>query len=288
MVPIEGFLVVDKPSGPTSHDVVAAVRRAVGIKKVGHAGTLDPMATGAVVVGIGRSTRLIRFVQELPKVYIADVRFGIATDSLDATGTEVERMTMEFGRSELEEAAAGFTGEIQQVPPMVSALKRDGVRLYELARQGIEVEREARPVVVHSIEVLSFTPGEFPAARLFVECGKGTYIRSLADDIARELGGRAHLEGLRRLRVGKLDVESRGIPMAGLDDWQSSLIAPGDALADLPLVPADDPAAVRSGRRIPVDGVADAAAVRIVDGEGTLLAVYSVSDQVGKAEVVLS
>jgi tRNA pseudouridine55 synthase len=147
---MRGFLAVDKPSGRTSHDVVDAVRRITGVRKVGHAGTLDPMATGLLVVAVGPVTRLIRYVQAGRKAYVADVAFGIATDSLDADGAEVERSPMPgLAAEDLEAVLDDFVGRIDQVPPMVSALKRGGVRLHELARRGEEVEREPRPVDVH-------------------------------------------------------------------------------------------------------------------------------------------
>ncbi len=285
---VNGFLVVDKPAGPTSHDVVAAVRKVTGVKKVGHAGTLDPMATGVVVVAIGRVTRLIRFIQELDKVYLAGVRFGIATDSLDATGEETERHEMHFGRDQLEATLGSFTGDILQVPPMVSALKRDGVRLYELARQGVEVERPPRPVRIDSIELEAFRGGPFPEAQLRVKCGKGTYVRSLADDIGRALGGRAHLTELRRLRIGRFDAAADGVGMHDLQGWESALIDPAVALDDFESVVVDDVATVVTGRRVEVAGYSDGSIVRMLDRDGRLLAVYSIDGSVAKPEVVLS
>ncbi len=279
----QGFLVVDKPSGPTSHDVVAAVRRATGIKKVGHAGTLDPMATGAVVVAIN-CTRLLRFVQDLPKEYVADVRFGITTASLDADGEETGRMEMWFGRQDLERILPEFTGSIMQVPPMVSALKHEGKRLHALARQGVEVEREARPVRIDSIGVESFTPGPFPHARLRVVCGSGTYIRSLADDIGGRLGGGAHLEGLRRIRVGSLAAE-HGLGLDRLEGWVEHLITPADALGDLESMTVADPAPVTTGRPLEYSG---AGLVRVLDQDGELLAVYRGDGELARPEVVLA
>jgi len=189
----DGLLVVDKPSGPTSHDMVARVRRAAGVKRVGHAGTLDPLATGVVVIGIGRATRLLRYVSDSNKEYVARVRFGIATDSLDADGREISRQPMPVTKEQVSSALSGFRGSIEQTPPMVSAIQIGGRRLHELARAGEEVERQPRRVEVYSIDVLDFEEGEFPMATIHVECSKGTYVRVLADDIAMALGGRAHL-----------------------------------------------------------------------------------------------
>ena len=279
----EGFLVLDKPSGVTSHDMVAAVRRAVGIRKVGHAGTLDPMATGALVVAVGRVTRLIRFIQPLPKEYLAVARMGVATDTLDADGQETWRGVMPLSRSEVESVLGSFVGEISQVPPMVSALKVGGRRLYQLAREGQDVEREARRVTVHSVELTGFEPGPHPLVGLRVVCGKGVYVRSLADDIARALGGRAHLRALRRLRVGRLAVGETPGSGPGLDDlkdWERSMVTPSDALSDLPGWTAlpELLQMVRHGRPLPAEqgpALPSGGFVRLFDADGRLWAVYT-------------
>lgn len=289
----QGFLLVDKPSGPTSHDVVAAVRRALGIRKVGHAGTLDPMATGLVVVAVGRVTRLIRFVQDLPKEYIATARFGIATTTLDAEGEVVHEEPVAVTRASIVHAAHGLVGRIEQVPPMVSALKVEGRRLYEIAREGGEVEREARPVEVYSLEVGDVGEGPFPEVSFRVRCGKGTYVRVLADDLAAAVGTRAHLEALRRTRIGSLSVDG-AIPMAELPDRAGDeLMQPEDALRDLPAVIAEGDvlARVRHGREIParaMESPPDGGLVRIVGSDGRLLAVYRAGEDRAVAEVVLS
>jgi len=285
----DGFLVIDKPSGPTSHDVVAAVRRATGIKKAGHAGTLDPMATGVVVVALGRSTRLIRYIQDQEKEYLAVARFGVATDTLDAEGEVVHEEAMDFDRAQLEAILPEFLGVIQQVPPMVSALKRDGVRLYELARQGIEVERPPRPVEILELELTSFEPGEHPLVGLRVVCGKGTYVRSLADDLAARLGGRAHLTALRRARVGTLAIEEFGLGLDQLAEWERHLIPPTVGLAHLPAVTVDDRVWVLSGRSIEAPaGPAAPPVFRVLDTSGELLAVYRADGARAVPEVVLS
>ena len=273
-----GFLVVDKPGGITSNTVVARVKRATGIRKVGHAGTLDPMATGAVVVAIGPVTRLIRFVQDQPKEYVATAQFGVATDSLDADGAVLTREPMEFDQAELEEVAPRFVGEILQVPPMVSALKHEGRRLYEMAREGTVIEREARPVVVHELDIVSVGPPPYPEVVFRVLCGKGTYVRSLADDMASALGGNAHLTSLRRTRIGSLSLDRFGIQMDDLEQWQQRLLSPSEALTDLPAITVDLEVAqgVAHGMRF-VGEMASApqdTPFRVLDHDENLLAVY--------------
>jgi tRNA pseudouridine55 synthase len=286
-----GFLAVDKPGAVTSHDVVAQVRRITGIRKAGHAGTLDPMATGLVLVALGGATRLIRFLQDLPKEYEATARFGIGTDSLDADGAETERTEMTVTLGDLQGLVPRFTGRVMQVPPMVSALKRDGRRLYDLARDGIEVEREARAVDIHHLEILSVGEGPHPDVRFRVVCGKGTYVRVVADDLARALGGPAHLTALRRTRTGSLSVDDHGLAFDALEGWRDRLLDPRTALRDLPAVVVDEATAarVRHGQRVesaPVDVAVDGAFRVIFDGR--LLAVFRQSPDGPRSEVVLS
>lgn len=289
---VEGFLIVDKPSGITSHDVVARVRRAIGVRKVGHAGTLDPMATGIVVVAVGRVTRLIRFVQDLPKEYQAVGAFGVATDSLDADGAVLERTPMDLTPAEVEQVLARFTGTIRQIPPMVSALKVGGERLYEIARRGETVEREARPVEIHELEMTDFVPGPYPEVSFRVVCGKGTYVRSLVDDMARALGGRAHLTALRRTGVGSLRLD-RAIGVDDLDRYDQALMAAAEAMADLDSVVVDAQVAeaVIHGARFatgPVAGIEVDRPVAVLDEAGKLLAVYRRSGSQARSEVVLA
>ena len=196
----DGFSVVDKQSGWTSHDVVARARKVLGERRVGHAGTLDPDATGVLLLGVGRATRLLRFLTALPKTYTGEVVFGRETSTLDSSGETTATHDMTLTLAEVAAAAATLTGPIMQVPPMVSALKVDGRRLHELAREGIEVEREPRPVTVYRFDVES-TPDPL-VYRIEVECSAGTYVRSLAADLGHALGGGAHLRALRRTRIG--------------------------------------------------------------------------------------
>ncbi len=287
-----GFLLIDKDSGWTSHDVVAKCRGILGIKKIGHAGTLDPMATGLLVLGVGRATRLLRFVQDFTKEYVATVQFGVATDSLDADGAVLSREPMPVAEDDVREAMVRFVGDIMQEPPMVSARKVEGRRLYELAREGKEVERESRPVTIHSFDLLDFAPSDYPEAQVRVVASKGTYVRTLGDDLARALGGRAHLTALRRVRNGSLHVD-QAVTIEHLqttEDPAQILIDPAVALGALPAVPVDDATAqaVRNGVALAAGLVGDVhGLVRITDEIGSLLAVYRAEDRRARPEVVL-
>lgn len=288
----EGFLVVDKSSGMTSHDVVAAVRRATGQRKVGHAGTLDPMATGVVVVATGRVTRLIRFVQEFRKEYLARAVFGVATDSLDADGAVLEREPMPVSEDDVVAVLPRFVGSIDQVPPMVSALKVGGRRLYEIARGGETVEREARPVEIHELELTDFVPGPYPEVGFRVVCGKGTYVRSLADDMAGALGGRAHLTELRRTRTGNLDL-SRSVTVPDLGSYAAHLLDPAEALAEMPSMVVGEKVAEAVGHGVrfaagPLADIDDGTPTVVLDRDGALLAVYLRSGREARPEVVLT
>jgi tRNA pseudouridine55 synthase len=203
-----GFVVVDKQAGWTSHDVVARCRRLLGTRKVGHAGTLDPDATGVLIVGVGRATRLLRFATALPKTYIGEIVLGVTTSTLDASGEVTGHFDMgSVTVAEVREAARSLTGRIEQVPPMVSAVKVGGRRLHELAREGVEVARAPRGVEVFRFEV--FETGESDCYRVLVECSSGTYVRVLAADLGVRLGGGAHLRALRRVSIGSFsDVEA--------------------------------------------------------------------------------
>lgn len=200
---MSGILLVDKPAGWTSHDVVGRLRRMTGQRRIGHSGTLDPMATGLLVVFLGRATRAVEFAEGHDKAYTALLRPGVVTDTLDTTGAVLATSPERPTRSELESALGAFRGEIEQLPPMYSALKYNGKKLYEIARAGGEVERKPRPVTIYRLECTGERDGDFV---LEVECSKGTYIRTLCDDIGRALGCGACMSGLRRTRAGGFDV----------------------------------------------------------------------------------
>ena len=207
---LDGAILIDKPAGPTSHDVVDAIRRKFGIKKVGHCGTLDPNATGLLIIVLGRGTKLSERLMGDDKVYEGTVKFGESTDSYDSDGELTGSMpVMPMTLDELNAEAATFIGDIMQVPPMVSAIKKNGVPLYKLARKGVEVEREPRLIHVYNFR---FTEYNEPLAVFRVACTKGTYVRSLAHDLGQKLGCGAHLTTLRRSASGKFDV-SDALPL---------------------------------------------------------------------------
>lgn len=232
-----GFFNVDKPAGMTSHDVVAIIRRGTHTKKVGHAGTLDPAATGVLVICWGKATRLSDFVMAGWKGYDATVQLGTETDTYDAEGEIVAQSDGSISLAAVEDALGQFRGAIEQVPPMYSAIKKDGKKLYELARQGQNIEREARAV---NIEHLSIEAFDFPKLVLQVRCSSGTYIRSLAHDLGQVLGIGGHLSALRRTAVGDAFTIDHAIPLDDLctamesDEWQSHLISVEHALGHIP------------------------------------------------------
>ena len=211
-----GIAIIDKPSGMTSHDVVARCRKVFGTRKVGHCGTLDPSATGVLVLGVGRATKLLNYLTGQNKTYEATIVFGTNTSTLDADGEAVATFDMSgLDEAAVRAAADGLTGDIMQVPPMVSAIKIDGRRLHELAREGIEVDRPSRPVHIGRFEI-SVTDDPL-VYRAIVDCSSGTYIRSLAQDLGTALGGGAHIGSLRRTRLGAFNIdEAHGIADAVL------------------------------------------------------------------------
>jgi tRNA pseudouridine55 synthase len=201
---LDGAVLVDKPAGPTSHDVVDAIRRKFGLKKVGHCGTLDPNATGLLIIVLGRGTKLSEKLMSDDKVYEGAIKFGEATDSYDADGELVASLPVPpLTLEQINEAAAEFVGDQMQKPPMVSAVKKGGVPLYKLARKGVEVEREPRLIHIYSFR---FTDYREPLGTFRVGCSKGTYVRSLAHELGQKLGCGAHLATLRRSASGKFDV----------------------------------------------------------------------------------
>ena len=212
---VNGFVVIDKPAGMTSHDVVAKLRKRFNEKRVGHAGTLDPDATGVLLVGVGYVTRLMTYLSGMSKSYVGEVVLGSTTTTLDGSGETTATFDMSaVTLADVEAAASRFVGEIEQIPPMVSALKVDGKRLHELAREGIEVERKARRITIHSLAVApTVEPHVFS---IDVTCSSGTYIRTLAADLGEVLGGGAHLRRLRRTSIGPFTlVDAVGIDEIG-------------------------------------------------------------------------
>jgi tRNA pseudouridine55 synthase len=277
-----GLCVVDKPAGVTSHDVVGMLRRRFHERQVGHAGTLDPGATGVLVVAVGMATRLLRFVEKTDKHYIGEVVLGVETSTLDADGDvtatyDMSGVTVEQAR---QAAANDLTGAITQVPPMVSAIKVGGRPLHELARAGIEIEREPRPVTVHAFLV---DAGDEPGVlAIDVMCSAGTYVRTLAADLGRLLGGGAHLRNLRRIAVGEFTIEAAGPP-------ESCALLPVDAAVRAlthVVVSSDVASKIANGGVLPrFDGAGPWA---LYDGDDRLLAVYEAfRDTEAKPSVVL-
>jgi tRNA pseudouridine55 synthase len=202
---LDGAILIDKPSGPTSHDVVAAIRRKFQLDKVGHAGTLDPNASGLLIILLGKGTKLSERLMSSDKVYEGTIKFGEETDSYDSDGEIVSSLPVPpLTLEELNRCTEEFIGDILQVPPMVSAIKKDGVPLYKLARKGVEVER--KPKLIH-IYTFKFAAYEEPCATFRLACTKGTYVRSVAHDIGEKIGCGAHLSALRRVSSGRFDVK---------------------------------------------------------------------------------
>ena len=272
---MNGVLNIDKPAGMTSHDVVARVRRLARQKRVGHAGTLDPDATGVLLVCLGQATRLSDLLADEGKEYQAVLALGRTTTTEDASGdTVTETDASQVTEEHLRERLPCFTGLIQQVPPMVSAVHHQGQRLYELARQGVTVERAARPVQIDALTLRDFAPGPRPTATLDVVCGKGTYIRTLCADIGAALGVGGHMAALRRTRVGAFRV-SEAVPLDTLTEINTVdfLVSPAVALAHLPahMVQTDAQREdVWQGRSLPTD-LRDMGVVRILDWNDELL-----------------
>jgi tRNA pseudouridine55 synthase len=273
---MNGILSIDKPAGMTSHDVVGRVRRVAHQKRVGHAGTLDPDATGVLLVCLGQATRLSDYLAAEGKRYRAVLALGQTTTTEDASG----EVLTEADASAVTEAALAallprFTGDIQQTPPMVSAVHHEGKRLYELARAGITVERTARTIRIDTINLLDFTPGVVATATLDIVCGKGTYIRTLCADLGSALGAGGHMQSLRRTQVGAFAADA-ATPLDALseDDLPGLLVSPSSALGGWPAQDAateDARSAVKAGRPLP-SVLPPGAEARILGAGGELIA----------------
>jgi len=251
-----GLLPIDKPAGPTSHDVVDIARKAFGIRRIGHTGTLDPFATGLLILAVGWATRLSEYIVGLDKVYQGRIRLGIETDSSDLTGAVVGRSEgwRDLSREEIERALERQLGEIDQVPPAHSAKRVGGERAYDRVRRGEVVELDPVRVVIRRLELLEV---DLPELTFEVECSSGTYVRSIARDLGRELGTGGHLTELRRTRIGSFDI-GEAVSVSQLDDPEvvrGALISPLAAVAHLPEVEVSeaDARALRHGARVPID-----------------------------------
>jgi tRNA pseudouridine55 synthase len=284
----DGVLLLDKPTGPTSHDMVALTRRAVRTRRVGHTGTLDPFASGLLLLCIGQATRVAEYLSGLGKRYLAQVRLGVGTDTDDFTGrTLVERDASAVTRAALEVALAPMRGTIVQRPPAYSAKKREGKRAYRAAREGREFELDPVTVRIERIEVTRFEP---PLVELDITCGSGTYIRAVGRDLGEALGVGAHLTALRRTRVGQHRVED-ALPAASLDDAprvSAAIIPATRALAHLPQVEvgAAQQVDLRHGRALHLPDVPDADVLLLVQGERLLAVARSHAGTVRPAKVL--
>ncbi len=276
------FLLVDKPAGVTSHDVVAAARRGLEERKVGHAGTLDPFATGLLVLAAGKATRLLEYLVGFDKTYRATARLGVATDSQDRDGARIaeDDNWTSLKRGQLEAAAAGMVGRLSQVPPAYSAVKVDGVPAHRRARRGERLALAPREVTLSSFEILDYVP---PRVHFRVACSSGTYVRALAVEFGKRLGTSCHLAELCRTRVGSFHVRHAAslASVAAGEPRQGAWVGAVSALSHLPrvIVGADEAAKLAAGRWIPMDAPDRSAAVFVLPGE-RLVAVGAVRDGV--------
>lgn len=287
---ISGALVVDKPVGMTSHDVVQAIRNGTGLRRAGHTGTLDPRASGVLVILVGPAVRLSEYVSASDKRYQAIIRLGGTTDTFDAEGKFTpSKDPLNVTEAEFETALQTFVGEIEQIPPAHSAVKVGGRKAYEMARNGEEVELEPRKITVHHLEVLEWTP---PEVVIDVHCSSGTYVRSLANDLGKQLGCGAYLVGLRRTKSGKFTLRD-ATPLRKLQEaftagnWYQYLIPAAEALGDWPSVELnpDEVEAVRHGHRVKAkDADTVNEKVRGVSTQGELVALMELSIQADGAK----
>ncbi len=313
---MNGILIIDKPAGLTSHDVVARLRRILKTKKIGHTGTLDPFATGVLVMLVGKATRLARFLDKDKKSYEATVRFGFETDTGDRTGEArpTDYKFQQFTTDKIAEVLPEFTGRIEQTPPMYSAKKVAGKKLYELARQGIEIERKAVEVEISELNVAEIQDSSIKTQDsksktqdfglqtqdfgLTITCTAGTYIRTLAEDIGRKIGVPCHLAELRRTKAGKFEI-SQAVTLEELEkiveDEKSNeiLVSMNQAILHLPNVTLDEPEIerIKNGMSLNVekDAFADGQAIRLTDGNENLLAIghYKDSESIVQPKIVI-
>ncbi|MCZ7551107.1 MAG: tRNA pseudouridine(55) synthase TruB [Anaerolineae bacterium UTCFX2] len=280
---VSGVLVVDKPIGLTSHDVVQIIRRGTGIRRAGHTGTLDPRASGVLVILIGPAVRLSEYVSASDKRYQATIRLGSSTDTYDAEGSITDSASIEdITEERFNEVLQQFVGEIEQIPPPYSAVKVQGRKAYDMARDGEEFELEPRMINVYSLEVLEWAP---PEVVIDVYCSSGTYVRSLANDMGKALGTGAHLVGLRRTKSGRFTLRD-AVPLRRLQeafeagDWYRQLIPAAEALTDWPMIEldADQVELIRHGHRIAA-GPDQKGLARGVSQQGDLVALLEIDPE---------
>ena len=300
----DGILIIDKPAGITSHDVVARVRRIVKMKRIGHTGTLDPFATGVMVILVGKATRLAQFLDKDAKEYEAVVQFGFETDTGDLTGLRIADCGLRIKENlqslnfdGIERVLENFRGEVEQTPPMYSAKKIAGKKLYELARKGIEIERKPVKVTIYKLEILNLKP-ETWNLKLKVVCSAGTYIRTLAQDIGRKLGVGAHLAELKRTRAGKFEI-SKAVTLEELEKIVAAeklseiLISMNEAVSHLPEIKlsAEEINKTKNGIKLRVESaeIADNGFCRMTDKDANLIAVgfYDAAEKIVQPKLVL-
>jgi tRNA pseudouridine55 synthase len=277
---MEGLLLVDKPGGVTSHDVVDVVRRRLGTKKVGHAGTLDPMATGLLLVGVGRATRLLRFLSDLAKTYEGTMRLGVETTTLDADGEVVRESPVTATRDDLERAMRALEGGSMQRPPAYSAVKVGGRKLYEAARAGDRLEAGPRPIRVDAFDLLSF---ELPDAVFRVACSTGTYVRVLTADVGEALSCGAHLTALRRIAIGPFRASDASPP-----EGPGEPLPVEDAVRHLPRLDLEAEEAVAASHGRPLGPAGLAGPYGVFDPVGRLIGVYEDDGPKARPQVILA
>lgn len=279
-----GILLIDKPGGITSHDVVSRVRKRLDIRRVGHSGTLDPLATGLLVVAVGPATRFLQYLQQEPKEYVCTFRFGIETDTFDSEGDTVRQSDVpEDLAARIAAELPSFVGKIDQIPPMFSAVKRDGKPLYVYARKGEVVEREPRKVSITEFRLLDT---EGPDARFRIVCSRGTYVRTLAQDLGAKVGCGAHVTAIRRTRVGRFRIEDA----VTLDDASASDLVPlSRALEPMPMVQLTDGQVqlVQNGNFVRRDGLPSEETAALTDSDGNVVCVARVLDNEAHPKCVI-
>ena len=280
MTPAEGLLLVDKPGGVTSHDVVDVVRRALGTRKVGHAGTLDPMATGLLLIGIGRATRLLRFLGGLPKTYEGTLRLGAETTTLDAEGDVVREAAVDVTEAEVAAAMRALVGESLQRPPAYSAVKVGGRKLYEAAREGERLEANRRPIRVDAFDLVSF---DLPDATFRVKCSGGTYVRVLAADVGAALMCGAHLAALRRTEIGPYAVDDAVEP-----DGAGEPLPIDAAVGHLPRLDLDTEEALAASHGRPLGPAGLTGPYAVFGPGGRLIGVYEDDGPRARPQVILA
>ncbi|MDQ3990930.1 MAG: tRNA pseudouridine(55) synthase TruB [Actinomycetota bacterium] len=276
----DGLLLVGKPPGITSHDAIDLIRRALGIRKVGHAGTLDPMASGLLLIGVGRATRLLRFLSDLDKEYEGTATLGVETDTLDADGRVVATSEVRVAEDEVRRALGAFVGEIAQRPPAYSAVKVGGRKLYEAARRGEAVEAPERRVRVDAFDLMAFRP---PDVDVRVVCSSGTYVRTLVAGVGARLGCGAHLSRLVRTRIGPYRLQDATAP-----DRPGDPLPPERAVAHLPRLDLDEDEARAAGHGRPLGPAGIPGPYTVFDPDGRLIGIYRDDGPRARPEVILA